>query len=43
MIAYRAETAMAQTLRDTMGLAITMHNLLRAVYSTEVDLFTQPP
>jgi hypothetical protein len=38
MIAYRAETAMAQIVRQTMSRHDDARNLLRAVYSTEVDL-----
>jgi hypothetical protein len=38
MIAYRAETAMAQIVRQTMSRHDDARSLLRAVYSTEVDL-----
>lgn len=38
MIAYRAETAMAQIVRQTMSRHDDSRSLLRAVYSTEVDL-----
>ena len=38
MIAYRAETAMAQTVRQKMSRHDDARSLLRAVYSTEVDL-----
>jgi hypothetical protein len=38
MIAYRAETAMAQIVRQTMSRHHDARSLLRAVYSTEVDL-----
>ena len=38
MIAYRAETAMAQIVRQTMSRYDDARSLLRAVYSTEVDL-----
>jgi hypothetical protein len=38
MIAYRAETAMAQIVRQTMSRHDDARNLLRGVYSTEVDL-----
>jgi seryl-tRNA synthetase len=38
MIAYRAETAMAQIVRQTMSRHDDARSLLRAAYSTEVDL-----
>ncbi|MGH8566364.1 MAG: cell division protein ZapB, partial [Gammaproteobacteria bacterium] len=38
MIAYRAETAMAQTLREKMARYDDARSLLRAVYSSEIDL-----
>ncbi|MGH8472350.1 MAG: putative transposase, partial [Gammaproteobacteria bacterium] len=38
MIAYRAETAMARTLREKMARYDDAHSLLRAVYSSEIDL-----
>jgi hypothetical protein len=38
MIAYRAERAMAQIVRQTMSRHDDARSLLRAVYSTEVDL-----
>ena len=38
MIAYRAETAMAQTLRENMARYDDARSLLRAVYSSEIDL-----
>jgi hypothetical protein len=38
MIAYRAETAMAQIVRQTTSRHDDARSLLRAVYSTEVDL-----
>ena len=38
MIAYRAETAMAQIVRQTMSRRDDARSLLRAAYSTEVDL-----
>jgi hypothetical protein len=38
MIAYRAETAMAQIVRQKMSRHDDARSLLRAVYSTEVDL-----
>jgi len=38
MIAYRAETAMAQIVRQKMSRHDDARSLLRAVYSTEIDL-----
>jgi outer membrane murein-binding lipoprotein Lpp len=38
MIAYRAETAMAQIVRQMMSRHDDARSLLRAVYSTEIDL-----
>jgi len=38
MIAYRAETAMAQCLRETMTRHDDARSLLRALYNTEADL-----
>jgi len=38
MIAYRAETAMAQTLREKMARYDDARSLLRAVYRSEIDL-----
>jgi hypothetical protein len=38
MIAYRAETAMAQVVRQKMSRHDDARSLLRAVYNTEVDL-----
>jgi hypothetical protein len=38
MIAYRAETAMAQIVRQMMSRHDDARSLLRAIYSTEVDL-----
>jgi len=38
MIAYRAETAMAQIIRLEMSRHDDARSLLRAIYSTEVDL-----
>jgi hypothetical protein len=38
MIAYRAETAMANSLREAMSRTDDARSLLRAVYQTEVDL-----
>jgi len=42
MIAYRAETAMAQTLREHMARHDDARSLLCALYSTEVDLLPNP-
>ena len=38
MVAYRAETAMAQILRQKMTRHDDARSLLRAVYNTEVDI-----
>jgi len=38
MIAYRAETAMAQTLHETMSRSCDARSLLRDIYRTEADL-----
>jgi len=38
MIAYRAETAMTQTLREKMARYDDARTLVRAVYSSEIDL-----
>jgi hypothetical protein len=38
MIAYRAETAMAQVLRETMSRPDDTRSLLRAIYNAEADL-----
>ncbi len=38
MIAYRAETAMAQVLRETMSRPDDTRTLLRAIYNAEADL-----
>lgn len=38
MIAYRAETAMAHTLREKMARIEDSRSLLRAIYRTDVDL-----
>lgn len=38
MIAYRAETAMAQVLRETMSRHDDARSLLRAIYRTDADL-----
>jgi prepilin-type processing-associated H-X9-DG protein len=42
MIAYRAETAMAQILRQKMTRHDDARSLLRAIYSTEVDILPDP-
>ena len=42
MIAYRAETAMAQILRQNMTRYDDARSLLRAIYSTEVDIVPDP-
>ncbi len=39
MIAYRAETAMANICRQTMSRPEEARSLLRAIYSTEADLY----
>ncbi len=38
MIAYRAETAMAHTLREQMSRSDDARSLLRAIYKTEADI-----
>jgi len=38
MVAYRAETAMAQVLRETLSRADDARSLLRGLYATEADL-----
>lgn len=38
MVAYRAETAMAQMAREAMHREDDARSLLRALYSTEADL-----
>ena len=38
MIAYRAETAMANLLRETLTRSDEVRSLLRAIYSSEADL-----
>jgi len=43
MIAYRAETAMAQIVRQNMTRHDDARSLLRAIYSTEVDILPDPP
>jgi hypothetical protein len=42
MIAYRAETAMAQILRHKMTRHDDARSLLRAIYSTEADIVPDP-
>jgi len=42
MIAYRAETAMAQILRHSMTRHDDARSLLRAIYSTEADIVPDP-
>jgi hypothetical protein len=42
MIAYRAETAMAATVRETMARSDDARALLRQIYQTEVDLMPAP-
>ena len=42
MIAYRAETAMAQIVRQKMARHDDARSLLRAIYSTEVDILPDP-
>ena len=42
MIAYRAETAMAQLIRNKMTRHDDARSLLRAVYGTEIDLAPDP-
>jgi hypothetical protein len=42
MIAYRAETAMAQIIRQKMQRHDDARSLLRAIYSTEVDMLPDP-
>jgi hypothetical protein len=42
MIAYRAETAMAQVLRQKMTRHDDARSLLRAIYSTEADIVPDP-
>jgi hypothetical protein len=38
MVAYRAETAMAQSLQEKMARCDDSRSLLRAIYATEIDL-----
>jgi hypothetical protein len=42
MIAYRAETAMANSLREHLKRPDEAHRLLRALYTTEADLLPDP-
>jgi len=42
MIAYRAETAMAQIIRQKMTRHDDARSLLRSIYKTEVDLMPDP-
>lgn len=42
MVAYRAETAMANILREKMSRHDDARSLLRAIYSTEADLIPNP-
>ena len=42
MIAYRAETAMANSLRETIAHPDEARTLLRALYHTEADLLPDP-
>lgn len=42
MVAYRAETAMANVLRETMSRGDDARSLLRAIYTTEADLIPNP-
>lgn len=42
MVAYRAETAMAQILREKMSRRDDARSLLRAIYNTEVDIVPDP-
>ncbi len=42
MIAYRAETSMAFTLREQMKRSDDARALLRQIYNTEVDLIPDP-
>ena len=41
MIAYRAETAMVQTVRQKMTRHDDARSLLRAIYSTEADILPE--
>jgi len=42
MVAYRAETAMANILKETMSRGDDTRSLLRAIYTTEADLIPNP-
>ena len=42
MVAYRAETAMVQIVRQKMMRHDDARSLLRAIYSTEIDLIPDP-
>jgi len=42
MIAYRAETGMATTVREELKRADDARALLRQIYQTEVDLIPDP-
>jgi hypothetical protein len=42
MVAYRAETAMVQIVRQKMTRHDDARSLLRAIYSTEIDLIPDP-
>ena len=42
MIAYRAETAMANSLREHLKRPDEARRLLRALYTTEADLLPDP-
>ena len=42
MIAYRAETAMVQIVRQKMKRHDDARSLLRAIYSTEADILPDP-
>ncbi len=42
MVAYRAETAMASMIKDTMAHPDEARRLLRAIYDTEADILPNP-
>jgi hypothetical protein len=42
MVAYRSETAMANSLRETLGHPDEARRLLQALYATEADLLPDP-
>ena len=42
MVAYRAETAMASLIKDTMAHPDEARHLLRAIYDTEADILPDP-